>query len=187
MKNIFLTSKTVESKLTSMIESARENSEYRMKNYYDCVDDYSWGGACDQAANQQINSIRMVLDLLKQQEANDGYIYKTITELELQTLEGKVLSNKIVKGRFGYCFVWDTDSEGVKFCGLSKKQSTFEKKGFVVVSKHYEVKIRYNGFLTKSGYADCVVELINVTASIDTTIDDSTRNNNYALFKLKTK
>lgn len=187
MEKAFLTSKSVESRLKSLIESYKEDSEYRMKNYYDCVDDYSWGGVCDQAQKDVIRGLETVLALLLEQEANGGYIYKTITELELQTLNGEFVSNKIVAGRYGSCFMWGNDEFGVKFCGLSKKQSTFAKKGFVVVTKHYNLKIKYTGTVTKGGYADCIVELVDLNTTINQEVDTMAKNNNYALYKLKTK
>ena len=30
----------------------QENSDYRMQNYFNCLDDYSWGGLSDKAANE---------------------------------------------------------------------------------------------------------------------------------------
>jgi hypothetical protein len=81
--------------------------------------------------------------------------------------------------------MWGSEQGGFQFCGLSKKQTTFEKKGFRVVSKHYELKVRYTGKVTRSGYADRVVELISTFESVDDTIDISIDNRNYGMYKLR--
>jgi len=97
------------------------------------VDDYSWGGICDQAQNRSEQALSMVLGLLKEQEENGGFLISKVTELELQNLDGTFVSSNIINGKYGACFMFGTEQEGFKFCGLAKKQSTFEKKGYKVV------------------------------------------------------
>jgi len=181
----FLTSEQVQGYLVTMREEHRKNTDYRMQNYFNCVDDYSWGGICDQAQDRTYSNLSHVLNLVKEQEENGGFLTEVVTELELRNLDGSVVSSNIIKGKFGNCFMWGTEQNGFSFCGLSKKQSTFEKKGYVVVSKHYELKVRYTGRVTRSGYADRVIELVSTSETIEDKIDSSLDNKGYDLYKVK--
>lgn len=186
METTILTSAQVEASLKRMCEEHGKNTDYRMQNYFNCVDDYSWGGICDQAQAQKENMMRRVVERLKEQEENGGYINITATELELQTLDGEFVSNNIINGRYGACFMFGTEETGFKFVGMAKKQSTFEKKGFRVVSKNYGLKVIYTGRLTAKGNAERLVELVSVTKTIDPVIDIKIDNKDYNLYILKT-
>lgn len=185
MTTTFLTSEQVQGALIRMKEEHGKNTAYRMENYFNCVDDYSWGGICDQAQNRSEQALSMVLGLLKEQEENGGFLITKVTELELRNTDGSFVSSNIINGKYGACFMWGSEQNGFQFCGLAKKQSTFEKKGFVVVAKNYELKVRYTGKVTKGGYADRVVELVSTSETIENTIDISIDNRSYDLFKLK--
>jgi hypothetical protein len=185
MTTIFLTSKQLQVSLDEMKKRHAENSEYRMQNYFNCVDDYSWGGICDKAQDSAENGLSMVLNLLKEQEENGGFLIRKSTELELRDLDGNFVSNNIINGKYGPCFMFGTEKEGFNFCGLAKKQSTFEKKGYNVISKNYNLKVVFTGRLTKSGYAERIVEFISMNESIDAVIDITINNRSYDLFKLR--
>jgi len=181
-----LSADQVRSALASLVDIHRENSNYRLQNYLNCVDDYSFGGICDQAQDQKEGQMIRLLHLLEEQEANGGFLEEEVQELELQTLDGEFLSNNIVNGRFGYCFMYGTEETGMNFVGLSKKQSTYQKKGLQVVTRKYLLKVVYTGRLTNKGTAARVVELISKSESIDSSVDCTIDNRNYSLWILKT-
>ncbi len=188
MATTFLTSVQVQETYNAMVAAHRKNTDYRMENYFNCVDDYSWGGVCDKAQDQAESRMLYIIDLLKSQEENGGYFIKNVTELVLQNFDGSFLSDTVVKCRYGYCFMWGREQTGLHFCGVAKKQSTYTGKGFKVISRRYELKVVYTGKSTRSGYAQRTVELISVTDSVDDQFDDENIDyKSYDLYILKNK
>jgi hypothetical protein len=45
-------------------------------------------------------------------------------------LDGILLSEKVISGKYGECFIFTQDGE-TKFVGLAKKQETYSKKGYI--------------------------------------------------------
>lgn len=179
-----LTSQQVEANLKELKARHIENSSYRLQNYLNCVDDYSFGGLCDKAQDEHYRALSRVLGLVKEQEENGGYIIEELEELELQTLAGEFVSKNIIQGKFGLCFMYGSESKGLKFVGLSKKQSTYDKKGFKVVSRVYKVKVVYTGRITSRRNPELIIELLGVNESIKEKITPSL-NDSYLLYKLK--
>lgn len=123
-------------------EEARKNTEYRMENYYNCVDDYSWGGRCDQAQNEARgyrNSART--QLMNQLE--NGVFTEDFEVNVLTDLEGNIVSERLVDGRFGQCWLIKKENGAVEFVGVAKKPATYEKKGYKVMTKVFKVEYYY--------------------------------------------
>jgi hypothetical protein len=123
-------------------ERQRKNEEYRMENYFNCVDDYSWGGLCDKAQNEARgyrNSARYQL----QEQLENGVFIREFEVNVLTDLDGNVVSDRLVNGKFGDCFMIKNGENDVKFVGIAKKQSTYEKKGYKVMTKVYKVEYFY--------------------------------------------
>jgi len=168
----------------SMRERHSENTEYRMQNYFNCIDDYSWGGIQDQTQSQKENRLLWLIDRVKEQDNNGGFLEESATELILQSSDGAFVSANIVRGKWGKCFMWGSEEQGMSFLGLSTKQSTFAKKGYRVVTKKYRLKVIYNGRITQSGNFSKSVELIEMIESVDSSIDTLFDNKNYNLWVL---
>jgi hypothetical protein len=104
----------------------QEANDYRWKNYYDCVDDYSVCGIMDKAEHAMETRLLRENAILIEQLLRGGYFIHKTTCLQLREIEtGSVFAGANL-GRYGYYF---TTKEG-KFVSLSKKISTFNKKGY---------------------------------------------------------
>ncbi len=125
------------------IERSMEGIAYRAENYYNCIDDYSSGGICDKAANENISACRMEIDLLKEQIKLGRPRVQDFVHFVLADLEGNIVSNRIVDGRFGRCWIIEKDHGNVEFVGLAKRAGTYEKKGYKVVRVEETVEYAY--------------------------------------------
>jgi hypothetical protein len=150
-----------------------KNSDYRMQNYYNCVDDYSWGGICDRAQDHEMMRLKGMLYNVLEQEENGGFCKEIAHVYELQDMDGNVLSTRLVKGKFGLCFIIQHSEHNVSFVGATKNQSTFAKKGFKVITKTYELKVVYTGTLN-SKFANRSVELISLSETMQDKVDYNT-------------
>jgi len=130
-----------------------------------------------------------MLKLMKEQEANGGYLIRKVSELSLyRKADNNMLefcTKKIVNGKFGPCFMYG-EYEKAKFCSLAKNQKTFEKKGYMVEQMDYELIVRYTGRLTAKGNPICNVEIKGLTKSFPDKIDTSIMNDSYFLYVLNT-
>lgn len=153
---------TIEQMLTiitnceASIKTSVDAENYRMENYYNCVDDYSWGGICSQAANENISRNRNLINSLNEQMVNGSFIEDEYIEV-LCDLNGNIVSNKIINGKFGFSWVLN----GGGFVSVSKKESTYEKKGYKVMMIHYRYEYYLTGGTTQKGQNSCVSRLIS--------------------------
>jgi hypothetical protein len=122
-------------------EQMRKNSDYRMQNYYNCIDDYSWGGLCDKAADEAYAKRLRLYNSLQTQIKN-GAFFEDVEISVLVDENDNVVSDKIVNGRFGECWILKNGND-VKFVGVAKKQSTYNKKGFKVMTIVYQIEYYY--------------------------------------------
>lgn len=125
-------------------KSASEATAYRMQNYFDCVDDYSWGGPCDQAQAQGRSLRQRCKARLLSQIENGGAFIDTFCTAVLCDLQGNILSEKIVDGRYGPCWIIGSDNN-VSFVGVAKKAATYEKKGYRVMTRQMKVEYYFTG------------------------------------------
>lgn len=133
--------------LDSQDANTRKNMDQRMMNYYNCIDDYSYGGICDKVASESLSANRFTREMLKAQLAN-GKPLSDVAEVNvLCDLEVNVVSDRIVNGRFGLCWIIDNGNGNVSFVGLAKKASTYAKKGYVVKVKQYF----YDQYISRTG------------------------------------
>lgn len=163
-------SEQIQAHINALKIEHNKNTDYRMMNYYNCVDDYSWGGRCDQAQDHEMSRMKGMLYNVLEQEENGGFCKEIAYAYELQDMDGNVLSTKLVNGKFGLCFIIKKSEHDVCFVGATKNQSTFAKKGFKVITKTYELKVVYTGTLN-SKFANRSVELISVSDSVQDKLD----------------
>lgn len=121
---------------------AYKNMDYRMQNYYNCVDDYSYGGICDKVAQEGISNRRYKKDILTTQITTGKPISDVnITHVLCDINTGEIVSERIVKGAFGYCWIiGGKNGAPVSFVGIYRKPSTYASKGYMVktVKTYYE-------------------------------------------------
>jgi hypothetical protein len=138
----------------------KKNSDYRMQNYFNCIDDYSWGGICDQAADQAYSKrLRLYNFLLTQMR--DGAYVEDVEISVLVDMKGNIVSDKIVNGKFGQCWIIK-DGDNVSFVGVAKKQSTYNKKGYKVMTLINTIEYYYltNGKVISRLLDEQMVELM---------------------------
>lgn len=136
---------------------AREYAEidkrrnYRMKNYYDCVDDYSWGGICDVADDMLERRLVKEEEISIEMIKNGGFFTRTCIHSVLVNENGEIVSNKILSGPYGWFFhVKDGDNE--YNVGVAKRQSTYAKRGLKMMNMTSEYNITWhNGNYFKDG------------------------------------
>ena len=140
---------------------ASANTDYRMQNYFNCVDDYSWGGLCDQAATEARFKREAVLGVLQRQVAL-GCPLREVTEVAVlvDAVTGAVVSERIVNGRFGACWIIGGGEGGNQptFVSVTKRQATSERKGFRVYTKRYT----YNKYVN----VRCGVVVANISSEL---------------------
>lgn len=132
----FPTAEAVERAIASLnasIENSRAGMEYRMQNYYNCVDDYSYGGPCDQAASSNISHCSRTIEILQEQLKRGTFTREPFRRQVLCTLSGEIVSEKIINTRFGSCWVYGGFDNGT-FVSLAKKASTYAMKGYKVMT-----------------------------------------------------
>lgn len=124
----------------SDIESRNEGIEYRARNYYNCIDDYSSGGICDKAAYEAISSYRGSIETLENQIKEGKPFIREFDCNVLCDLSGNIVSERLVNGRYGSCWIIK-DADGLAtFVSTAKKQATYRKKGYKVMSRVYTVE-----------------------------------------------
>lgn len=138
------------SSANSTLKTISENQQSRMENYYNCIDDYSYGGICDKASDQHRNWLNHAIQTLKEQlESGKPEIKDFHIEL-LCDLNGNIVSDRIVNGRFGPCWIIK-DGENVSFVSCLKTQKTYNKKGFKIMRKIYETEFYFLAASGKNG------------------------------------
>jgi hypothetical protein len=132
-------------------KAQQEQSDYRMQNYFNCVDDYSWGGICDKAAAEHRSTLQHAQSELKEQAENGKPFVREFTvEVLADYHTGEIVSERLVKGRYGYCWIIK-DGEQAKFVGTAKKQATYHNKGYKVMQRAYTVEYYFTTRLGKNG------------------------------------
>jgi hypothetical protein len=145
-----------------VLAAINERREYRMKNYYDCIDDYSWGGMCDKADDLLQERCRAERDILIEQAQNDGCYYRTSMFYRLKDDNGNV-ADGATYGQYGEYFRING-----KFVGVPKKVSTLTRKGYTLelVTRKYKCTFKsiskHGNIINKS--MECVDEnIVEVT------------------------
>ena len=137
--------------------------DYRMKNYYDCVDDYSWGGICDKADNIAAAQAAHIRDLEIDAVLNDGWNKVIITKYALADADGNIVSETVKSGKFGYFWVVNDTCVGVPF-----RLSTLVKKGYYLVKIVKTYKGKFTNISNNGNY------LFKDVCLIDKTIEGTT-------------
>lgn len=112
----------------AVIARLRADEDLRMQHYYDCIDDYSWGGPCSKA--NALAQQRADYELQEQIEAivRGGFIIRSRKVNILRNKSDNSLAACGTKqGRFGRFFkTYDGN-----FVSCAKMVSTYEKKGYI--------------------------------------------------------
>jgi len=161
----------------SSIESSREGMAHRMKMYYDCVDDYSYGGICDKAASDNISENQRAIELLKGQIESKTFDSVTIEQPVLADLEGNIVSERIIVGIYGPSWIIGQNGNAQFVSATSKRAATYENKGYKVMNKVYAVdyyfttKMHKGSLITISRIKTCKLQDTEDCVNYDTRED----------------
>ena len=128
-----------------------EINDDRMRRYFDCQDDTILGGISDQVTQETMRTINRKFDLFIEQVKNGGRINQEIESLCLYDLEGNFVTDVIVDGKFGRCFLIKKSENDVQFISIAKKQTTYNKKGFKAIIRKRNYSYTFSGGITKNG------------------------------------
>jgi len=150
MENLTQTQKDqiakLEAEYKAITDGAIENANYRMQNYLDCVDDYSWGGVCDQASNDRAREAKLHLDLSKEQIINGGFLTFNSTKTIFKNIDSdEVVGEGMFNGDYGNCCRLNDG----RYIGQAKRLSTYAKKGLKLFVQETTYKAEYVGFSRK--------------------------------------
>lgn len=158
MKTFNYTREQIEAELNNVLAEIKERRQWRMDAYYNCQDDYAFGGEGDRRDNERERMARIKADLLVEMLEN-GFITKQLSVSVLKNSQGEIVADRLVKTKFGQA--WITVDN--KFVSIPSKIATLNKKGYYPVTLVYEYKARFHGNISKRGefiYEDIEKHLI---------------------------
>ena len=164
----------LEQKRVEALRPLLEENNSRWERYMNCQDDTLIGGISDQLNSRRIQEVNSKYDLLIKQALSGGILTCEVKQLCLFSLEGVLLSEKIILGKYGECFVFTQNGE-TKFVGLSKKQVTYFKKGYITKLRTRNYSYTFSGNVTKNGnflYSDIVLLSETLTPSTERSFSD---------------
>lgn len=126
----------------------KENEERMVRAYVECMDDTIVCGISDNLCKERMSNIRQkAKDYIEQLE--NGFLKIEVERVYLYDLDDNLVSDKIVLGQFGYCWIIENQDGSVKFVGCPKRQSTLNKKGYKAKRYRITFKTIWNGGTTK--------------------------------------
>ena len=148
------------------IKRLREDEDKRMENYYNCVDDYSWGGLCSKANAIAQDRAHQALQDRIEEIVRGGFLLRERRVNILRSLAtDEVVATGVCDGSYGPYF---RTTDG-KFVSLAKKVSTYEKKGYKPFVQTIIEKVVRFGTWSKSGDLRYkLVEVVSVTEELST-------------------
>ena len=146
-------------------ESRVEKVNYRFQNYLDCQDDYSFGGVCDEASDDEARRDKNAT-LYRIEEIIFGGVSRFASETFVVDAEtGEELGSGCVKGRFGKCVKLSNGS----WLGEAKRISTYAKKGYILKNRETEFTATFGGWSKNNNpiWKNVVVVDETITESTD--------------------
>lgn len=137
--------------LEGQIDDQYKDKSERLQRYYDCVDDYSVGGICDQVADMVINRNRNAIALLTKQMERDEPFVEDFSRNILCDLNGKRVTSKIVQTKYGQTWIIGSGTDNPVFVSCAKKAETYAKKGYKVMTEIFTVEFYYLCNINKLG------------------------------------
>lgn len=146
MKNTTLTREVIIASYNQKMAELQERRDYRFKNYYNCVDDYSFGSpiheAVDSSTRRQAEQCRdCALETLE-------FGFCTVVSFQSLLIDeaGEICAEGTGYGKFGPFFRLFNGG----FVSVPKKASTLEAKGYTMQERKTTYKARFTGRFTKN-------------------------------------
>lgn len=149
------------------LKKIQEDEEYMMRNYYDCIDDYSWGGLGSKVNARAERIAKEVKEVLIEEIVRGGYI---IRERRVNALLDKETGEKVAEGthqgKYGRFFV----TKDEKFVSCAKQVKTYEKKGYIPVVQTIVEKKSFDGYWRDGDIRYKTEGVISVNEQVSTEI-----------------
>ena len=162
-KAIELADKAYNLEMERLIEQENE----RMERYYNCEDDYSWGGLCTKANYQQRYRAEQDHEERIEEIVRGGFIIRTRKQNVLRSIEtGEIVAQGTHEGKFGRYFI----TEDGRCIGMAKQLKTFENKGVLPYVQTITEKKCPRGWYPSGDRRYNVLEVISVSEELSTEI-----------------
>ena len=148
------------------IAELRAQEDARMENYYNCIDDYSWGGLCSKAnAIARDRADKALQDRIEEIVRGGFLIRERRVNILRSIATGEIVATGIHDGQYGPYF---RTTDG-KFVNLAIRVSTYEKKGYKPYVQTITEKVVRDGVWHKSGDLRYkFIETLSVTEEVNT-------------------
>jgi hypothetical protein len=143
------------------IASLQQDEDGRMERYYNCEDDYSWGGLCSKANDIAMDRAKAARDRAIEVTINGGwYIEHKAFNILKDIKSGETLNARIVSGRFGRCWMIGDGT----FVSIPRKQDTLIKKGYCMYAVKQTIKVdaTTKARLVLSEDITCTTEIVSL-------------------------
>ena len=153
------------------IAELQRQEDQRMENYYNCIDDYSWGGLCSKANAMARNRADQGLRERIEEIVRGGFLLQERKQNVLRSIEtGEIVAVGTYNGDYGRYFRVE-EGDSVKFVGCAKQVKTYEKKGYTPIVQTIVEKVVRDGVWRKSGDTRYkVLETVSVSEEVSTEI-----------------
>ena len=149
------------------IKDLDEQEDARMQHYYDCIDDYSWGGLCTKANYLARGRAKQTLEDRIEEIVRGGFLIRERLVNVLRDINtNEVVATGTHEGRYGRFFVTE---DGV-FVSCAKKVGTYEKKGFRPYVQTITEKVVRDGYWRNGDHRYKAIETISVVEELTTDI-----------------
>lgn len=129
-----------------VIKEMNERREYRAQNYYNCIDDYSYGSPYHTAADSLTEGEARKRMELRLEMLEKGYCELLSHCDVLLDSNGNIVAEEARSGKYGYYFKTEDG-----FVGLPNKISTLEKKGYSLRVRERKFKAKFINKFSQKG------------------------------------
>ncbi len=157
----------IESRDEALAELQKQEDR-RMENYYNCVDDYSWGGLCSKANIMARDRVKRNCQERIEEIVRGGFLVKTRRVNILRDIEtGEVAACGVREGEYGPYFK-TYEAFGSKYISFAKRISTYEKKGFRPFVQIVTEKVKRDGCWRDGNPRYKHIDYISITEELST-------------------
>ena len=141
------------------VKQLNEDEERRAEHYYDCLDEYSYGGPCSIANARAIRRADKVLADRIEEIVRGGYLLRERRVNILRSIEtGAIVATGTHEGTYGRYF----RTEDGQFVSCTKRVATFEKKGYRPFVQTITEKVIRDGYWKDGNPRYKTVEVVSV-------------------------
>lgn len=149
------------------IKQLQEDEDRRAEHYYDCLDEYSYGGPCSVANGLAMRRADKVLEDRIEEIVRGGFLIRERRVNILRDIEsGNIVATGTHEGTYGRYF----RTEDGKFVGCAKKVDTYSKKGYIPFVQTITEKIVRDGYWRNGDPRYKAVEVVSTTEEVSTEI-----------------